>query len=129
MSVLKATNDSYYLVPDEAVTGALSGALYNIDASANWNCYLDIDSSVTEGYTLQFSFTDCDGSGTCTLYASCNGTDYDNIVDDDGNNVTVTITGTGSYTINNKVTSFGTIKVGYAKGTNTDGTVAINLRR
>ena len=129
MSNKKMSNGSLGLYPSETVTVTESGNLYKITAASDWNCYFDVDKTAQK-YTMQITYEGVDDTGTITVYSTTNGPDYDNVVDDDSNNVTVTVSGANaSTTINNHIPSYGIVKVAYVNGANTAGTIAINVRQ
>ena len=124
---LLSTNDSVALYPTESVTVTESGSKYLISADADFTCYFNVN-AMSKIYSVQIAFETVDDTGEILFYSSVNGTDYDNVVDDAGDNVGITVTGSdATTTINNYVASFGTVKIAYVNGANTTGTISINV--
>jgi len=128
MAEILMNNASYALTPEEDVDYSISGYEYPIEAGENWNAYF-FTGTDRPSFTLQVSWSGIDGTGTLALSSSVNGTDYDNLVDDDGTAVTISVTGaTGTYTLHDTVAPFGKVKINYAKGTNSAGLISLNVR-
>jgi hypothetical protein len=100
---------------------------YVIPANASNDVTFGIDKAVNR-YSVQYSYTGINGTGTMALYQSLDGTNYNYVYDNLGAAITRSVTGAAStIIINNFACGLGKLKLAYVKGTNSAGTISITV--